>query len=320
NILPSKKLTLVIDGKPHSTIHAASAASAAASAPGGAAAPVAPARAAAPRAAVAGQGSAPASASAISQQYAQARAKALGQTPPPSAPASSSHSALQWSYAGEEAGPQAWARLKPEYSQCANGRRQSPIAIDDADTLQGPAEALQFHYVPSNASVLNNGRSIEVEVQGDNTLTVRGTTYRLTQVQFHAPAEEQVNGTRAPMAAHLVHRSDDGQLAVLAVLLEFGAANALIDKVSTYMPLDSGDRVRMPPEWLNLADLLPTDQRYYQFLGSLTTPPCTEGVLWMVLKTPVPLSASQHRLFVQLYPHNARPLQALNGRPVRSAQ
>jgi len=105
----------------------------------------------------------------------------------------------------------------------------------------------------------------------------------------------------------------------VAVLLDPGEASALIDKIWTYMPLDVNDQVRMPPGLLNLKELLPQDQRYYQFIGSLTTPPCTEGVLWMVLKQPAQISAAQLRLFQQLYPNNARPVQPVNSRPVRSA-
>lgn len=226
---------------------------------------------------------------------------------------------VHWSYEGDK-GPQAWGRLKPDFNVCALGKRQSPINIEDGNTLQGPAEPLLFNYTPSNGTVLNNGHTIQVDVQGDNSITVRGGRYRLLQFHFHAPSEEQINGKRTAMVAHLVHRNDEGQLAVVALLLEPGAANPLIDKVWTYMPLEVNDRVRMPRELLNLNELLPIDQRYYQFMGSLTTPPCTEGVLWTVLKQPLQISNAQLKLFTQLYPNNARPLQALNGRPVREAQ
>lgn len=224
-----------------------------------------------------------------------------------------------WDYDGNN-GPKMWGQLEPDFALCANGQRQSPIPIEEERTLQGPAEALEFNYTPSGATVVNNGHTIQVDVQGENTLVVRGSRYRLVQFHFHTPAEEQINGKRAAMVAHLVHRNDEGQLAVVAVLLEPGAANPMIDKVWTYMPLDAKDRVRMPPGLLNLNELLPADQRYYQFMGSLTTPPCSEGVLWMVLKSPMQISAAQLKLFTQLYPMNARPVQAVNGRPVRSAQ
>jgi carbonic anhydrase len=230
------------------------------------------------------------------------------------------HSAeVHWDYEGE-AGPQAWGKLRSDFSLCALGKRQSPINIEDGSTLQGPAEPVLFNYTPSNGTVVNNGHTIQVDVQGDNSITVRGARYKLVQFHFHSPSEEQVNGKRTAMVAHLVHKNDDGQLAVVAVLLEPGVANPLIDKVWTYMPLEVNDRVRMPRELLNLNELLPTDQRYFQFMGSLTTPPCSEGVLWTVLKQPMQISKVQYRLFTQLYPNNARPVQAVNGRSVRDAQ
>ena len=122
------------------------------------------------------------------------------------------------------------------------------------------------------------------------------------------------------MVAHLVHKNSQDQLAVVAVLLEPGQANSVIERVWTYMPLDVGDQVRLPAEILDMNELLPKDQRYYQFIGSLTTPPCTEGVLWMVFKQAVQISNEQIKLFQQLYPRNARPVQPTNGRPVRSAR
>lgn len=262
-----------------------------------------------------------------SRRFSQARAAAIAGHPVPDAHPNMETPALagnahggdvHWAYEGEN-GPQAWGKLKPDFNLCATGKRQSPINIEDGNTLQGPAEPVQFAYAPSNGTVVNNGHTIQVDVQGENSITVRGSTYRLVQFHFHTPSEEQINFKRFPMVAHLVHKNNEGQLAVVAVLLDEGAASPLIDKVWTYMPLDNGDRVRMPAGLLNLSELLPTDQRYYSFMGSLTTPPCSEGVLWMVLKQPMTLSKGQFKLFTQLYPNNARPVQAVNGRPVREA-
>ncbi|MDP3653208.1 MAG: carbonic anhydrase family protein [Rhodoferax sp.] len=289
SIAPNKKLTVTINGK------------ATASAP-----------------IVAGHGSAHAVTPQTSRLQLQARAAALAAKAAP-APGDAHGGEVHWDYAGEN-GPKAWGMLKPEFNLCAIGKRQSPINIEDGSTLMGPAEPVQFNYTPSNATVVNNGHTIQVDVQGDNAITVRGSSYRLLQFHFHTPSEEQINQKRFAMVAHLVHKNDEGQLAVIAVLLEPGAANPLIDKVWTYMPLDTNDQVRMPRELLNMNELLPADQRYYQFMGSLTTPPCTEGVLWMVLKQPMQISRNQFKLFTQLYPNNARPVQPVNGRPVRDAQ
>ena len=266
----------------------------------------------------------PAARTLASQRYQQARAAAIAGTaaPAPSGAAhtagSSAHGDAHWGYEGET-GPQAWGKLKPDFNTCSTGKRQSPIHIESGNTLQGPAEPVQFAYAPSDGTVVNTGHTIQVDVQGENTITVRGSAYRLLQFHFHTPSEEQINSKRFPMVAHLVHKNNEGQLAVVAVLLDEGAASPFIDKVWTYMPLEANDRVRMPAGLLNLAELLPTEQRYYQFMGSLTTPPCSEGVLWMVMKQPVTISKGQHKLFTQLYPNNARPVQAVNGRVVREA-
>ena len=255
-----------------------------------------------------------------SRQYIRAKAAALaGHEAKPDGHASGHGGEAHWAYEGEN-GPQAWGKLKPEFNVCAIGKRQSPINIEETGTLQGPAEPLQFHYMASSGTVVNNGHTIQVDVLGDNSITVRGSNYKLLQFHFHHPSEEKVNYRGFAMVAHLVHRNAEGQLAVVAVLLDPGTANNLINKVWTYMPLDAGDRVRMPIGLVDLNELLPRDQRYYQFMGSLTTPPCTEGVLWLVLKQPVAVSREQIRLFSQLFPNNARPVQALNGRPVRDAQ
>ena len=225
---------------------------------------------------------------------------------------------VPWSYEGE-GGPEHWAELRPDYATCGKGQRQSPIAIDDSETLQGPAEPIDFHYRASLGSVTHNGHSLEVKVYGDNQITVRGTTYQLVQFHFHHPSEERVNGQTYPMVAHLVHRSESGQLAVVAVLLEVGDANPLIDKVWTYVPLDVNDTVRTPPDAIHVAEILPRDQRYYQFLGSLTTPPCTEGVNWIILKTPITLSEKQIAEFQQMFNDTARPLQPVNGRLIEES-
>lgn len=267
----------------------------------------------------------------LGRQYMRARAIALtGQAPPGmeepnyrvlgSRLQGGATKELHWAYEGET-GPQAWARLNPDFRLCANGQRQSPIHIETAKALQGPAEPLQFSYQPSLAEVVNTGHTIQVNLlQGENTLTVRGAMYKLVQFHFHHPAEERIDGKGFALVAHLVHRSAEGQLAVVAVLLDPGEASTFLGKVWTYMPLDVADRVRTPAGWVDVNELLPQDRRYYQFFGSLTTPPCSEGVLWMVLKQPMTLDAGQLRMFSQQFPNNARPVQSVNGRVVREAQ
>ncbi|MDB5893588.1 MAG: hypothetical protein JWQ88_1119 [Rhodoferax sp.] len=284
----------------------------------------------------------PVNADEMSRQYIRARAAALGAfaaTPQAAAavgmkpvvrtagaggarepaPRAAHGAALPWGYEGA-GGPLSWGQLKPEYAACAAGQRQSPIAIDDSTALLGPAEPLAIEHQPSTGTVVHTGRTLRVDVKGANALTVRGKRYVLEQIEFHQPAEERINGKGFAMSAHLLHRAADGQMAMVAVLLEPGTASPLVDQVVTYLPLDVDDRVGLPPTGLDLAGLLPQDARYYQFFGSLSAPPCTEDVLWIVFKQPMTVSASQLKLFGQLFPNNARPLQPLNGRVVRAAQ
>jgi carbonic anhydrase len=221
-----------------------------------------------------------------------------------------------WDYEGAH-GPERWGQMKPEFNVCALGKRQSPIHIQSTEAVPGPAEPVEFHYSASGGSVVNNGHTIQVDPSGHNWIKVRGSAYKLVQFHFHHPAEEKVNYKGFAMVAHLVHKNEAGQLAVVAVLMDVGTNNPFLQKVWTRMPLDTHDRVPLPDELLDMNELLPADQRYYQFMGSLTTPPCTEGVLWIVLKQPVTLGADQLRLFTRLFPMNARPVQAVNGRLVR---
>jgi carbonic anhydrase len=323
-MLGKKNLTLVISDKPESkAATVAGHAAPAKAAPSHEPAPVA-AKAPTVSPAVAVSHGAPVVNPRPSHEYIKAKAAALAghETTPVSADAhgGDAHGGeVHWTYEGET-GPQNWGKLKPEFNVCAIGKRQSPINIEESATLQGPAEPLQFNYTASSGTVVNNGHTIQVDLSGDNSLTVRGSTYRLLQFHFHTPSEEQVNFRNSAMVAHLVHKNNEGQLAVVAVLLDPGVANDLISKVWTYMPLDANDRVRMPLGLIDMNELLPKDQRYFQFIGSLTTPPCTEGVLWMVMKQPTQLGREQIRMFQQLFPNNARPVQPVNGRPVRQAQ
>lgn len=223
-----------------------------------------------------------------------------------------------WGYEGL-GGPDNWHTLRPEYAMCALGQRQSPIAIDSTTTLQGPAETLALRYEPVQASVLHTGRSIQVDVAPGNWLTVRGTRFELIELRFQHPGEGPVNGTTYPMSVQLLHRSASGELAVLAIPLDVGKANTAINALWMHMPLDKDDRVPLGEPGLDVAALLPTDRRYFQYMGSLPTPPCTEDVLWLVMKTPVTLSPAQLTLFGQLFAQAARPPQPTNERPVREA-
>jgi carbonic anhydrase len=229
----------------------------------------------------------------------------------PPRPAHGSH----WEYSGEN-GPEAWGQLRPEFSTCATGRRQSPIDIRDGIAVQ--LEPIAFEYRPSRFSVIDNGHTVQVDLPPGNTIGVLGRRFELKQFHFHRPSEERIQGKQYEMVAHLVHQDTEGRLAVVAVLLDRGAAQPLIQAVWNALPLEKHE-AQAAPGTIDLNQLLPEDRRYYTYMGSLTTPPCTEGVLWMVLKTPVPVSAEQIDIFAHLYPMNARPLQPAAGRLIKES-
>ena len=221
----------------------------------------------------------------------------------------------RWAYEGEH-GPAAWARLAPENATCANGKRQSPIDITDGIKVE--LDAVQFEYRPSGFRVVDNGHTVQVNVAPGNKIEVLGKHFELVQFHFHRPSEERIDGKPFDMVVHLLHKSADGKLAVVAVLLERGSAQPVVQAVWNNLPLEKGDEVSAKGK-LDPTELLPSDRRYYTYMGSLTTPPCSEGVLWMVMKTPVHISPEQLDIFSRFYPMNARPVQALHGRTIKES-
>ena len=237
-------------------------------------------------------------------------------------PAADAHAAAKatehlphWSYDGAGA-PDKWASLDPANATCANGKRQSPIDIRDGIAVN--LESVKFDYQPTAFRVLDNGHTVQVNLAAGNSIEVMGRRYELLQFHFHRPSEERVNGKGFDMVAHLVHRDAEGRLAVVAVLLTKGAAQPVLQAVWNSLPLERNEEQAAPAS-LDLQRLLPEDQRYYTYMGSLTTPPCSEGVLWVVLKAPMQVSAEQIAVFAKLYPMNARPLQGRSGRLIKES-
>lgn len=231
-------------------------------------------------------------------------------------PAVHAHAHIHWGYEGPGA-PERWAELDPKNKVCALGDRQSPIDIREG--IKVDLEPIQFSYKPSQFRVVDNGHTIQVAV-GDGSLTVTGKTYDLIQFHFHRPSEERINGKYFDMVAHLVHRSDDGKLAVVAVLMERGPENPFIQTIWNNLPLDKNIDVAPTNATLDLNAFLPTSRSYFTYMGSLTTPPCTEGVLWMVMKQPVSISPEQVAIFSRLYRNNARPIQPAAGRLIKESR
>lgn len=220
-----------------------------------------------------------------------------------------------WAYGGE-GGPGEWARMKPEFAACATGQRQSPIDIRDG--IRVDLEPITFDYRPAGFNVVDNGHTIQVNLAAGNAIVVNQRRYELVQFHFHRPSEERINGRQYDMVVHLVHKDPDGRLAVVAVLIERGGAHPVVQQVWNSLPLEQQEPM-VGPMPLNPALLLPEDRRYFTYMGSLTTPPCSEGVLWMVLKQPVSLSDQQLAVFARLYPMNARPLQRSAGRLIKES-
>jgi len=220
-----------------------------------------------------------------------------------------------WDYAGS-GGPESWGQMKPEFAKCSSGTRQSPIDIRDG--IKVNLDPVQFDYKPSAFRVIDNGHTVQVNVAAGNSIEVMGRRYELVQFHFHRPSEERIDGRQFDMVVHLVHKDIDGRLAVIAVLLERGSAQPIVQSVWNNLPLEKGDEVAARST-LNLNDLLPAERNYFTYMGSLTTPPCSEGVLWMVMKAPVQISGDQIGIFARLYPMNARPIQSAAGRLIKES-
>lgn len=253
-----------------------------------------------------------------SRRYIQTRAAELAAVAPPPPPPDPR--TVRWDYDSGDRGPQAWGSLHPDFATCSRGMRQSPIHIKAQDVEIGPAPPLPFNHQFFGGTVLHSVHGLELKVEGDSILTLRGMPWRLVRLQFRHPAEERVHQHNYPMATDLVYQGPDGQTAVVSVPMQLGSTNAFITRIWTHMPLDVQDSVRLPQPVLSVDELLPQDRRYYQYAGSITQPPCTEGVLRIVMKTPVNVGPAQLRMLQRVSPPNARPVQASNGRLVREAQ
>ncbi len=221
---------------------------------------------------------------------------------------------VHWSYSGA-AGAANWHKISPDYALCGQGQRQSPIDIKDGVRVN--LEGIKFDYKPSALKVINNGHTIQVAYDPGSTISVGGTTFELVQFHFHRPAEERVNGRPFDMVAHLVHKSKDGALAVVAVLMMAGDENPFIKSLWNHLPLDVGMDETPAGVTVDATQLLPKIRGYFTYMGSLTTPPCSEGVRWIVMRTPVQVSRTQVNTFGRLYENNARPIQPAHARLVK---
>ncbi len=222
-------------------------------------------------------------------------------------------SETHWGYSGE-AGPIHWSELEAAYEICGKGLNQSPINI--TDFVEAELEPITFNYTGLVTELVNNGHTVQANYAAGSTISVAGKIFELKQIHFHVPSEHQINGERVPMEGHLVHAATDGTLAVVGVMFVKGEENAGIKKMWNQMPAEVGKKAAMATQ-VRAEELLPEDRDYYRYNGSLTTPPCSEGVFWFVMKNPVTVTKEQILQFAKVMggPNN-RPLQPVDARPV----
>ena len=231
--------------------------------------------------------------------------------------AGSGHSSgvAHWSYSGDT-GPEHWGQLNEKFKACMEGKNQSPIDIKN--TIKAELEPIKVNYESTPAEILNNGHTIQVNMAKGSTITIDNITFELKQFHLHAPSEHRINGESFPMEVHLVHADKNGNLAVIGIMVKEGAANPMLTALWKKMPRKEGDKFTVTDK-LSAATLLPTNRDYYRYPGSLTTPPCTEGVRWIVKKYPITASKEQIKEFTDAmsqHPYTNRPVQPVNARPI----
>ena len=223
--------------------------------------------------------------------------------------------ASHWGYEGK-ASPEHWGEIDEAYKTCQTGMNQSPVNIDS--TFKAQLAPLLTHYTDGPVTLLNNGHTIQAAMKSGtpDSITLDNVTWTLQQFHFHAPSENTVHGKHYAMEMHLVHVNAEGESVVVAVMFDKGEANKALDDLWKNMPAVAEQHTALKPT-LDINQLLPTDKTYWRFSGSLTTPPCSEGVTWLIFKHPLTLSASQLEKFTHAMHHdNNRPVQPLHGRVV----
>jgi carbonic anhydrase len=225
---------------------------------------------------------------------------------------------VHWGYQGEGA-PANWGELKPEFALCAKGLTQSPIDIEK--TYKTQLDKIEFAYKETPLKIINNGHSVQVNYDPGSFVTIDGQKFELVQFHFHAPSEHTVKGAFYDMELHLVHKNDRGELAVVGVFMKKGKDNKVIQVLWDNLPKELNKENAVEGLSVNVSGLLPKDTKYYHYYGSLTTPPCSEGVNWSVVKTPIEVSEAQIERFRKaLGFDNNRPVLPVNKRFVLESQ
>ena len=218
----------------------------------------------------------------------------------------------EWGYEGKT-GPENWVKLTPENSACA-GSNQSPINL--TGFIESELKPIQFSYQAGGNEIVNNGHSVQVNYKKGSSIKIDGIQFNLSQFHFHAPSENHIMGKSYPLEAHFVHADKDGNLAVVAVMFKEGEVNTALENPWSKMPAHKGDKTSLKT-LANANEVLPKNKDYYRFNGSLTTPPCSEGVRWFVMKEAASASKEQINSFEKVMHHpNNRPIQATNARVI----
>ena len=220
-----------------------------------------------------------------------------------------------WAYMGN-VGPKHWSEIKKEFNMCSEGNQQSPINV--VATKDTDLKPLDLNYTAGSSTIIDNGHTVQVNIAEGSVLKIDGADYKLKQFHFHVPSENNINGNAYPLEAHFVHATDDGKLAVIAVMFEEGAENPILAKAWKKVPsLKIGEAVKYGLTADEVYALMPKNKDYYKFLGSLTTPPCSENVKWHVFKTPLTVSKEQINAFFNKFSFpNNRPVQLTNKRVI----
>lgn len=227
---------------------------------------------------------------------------------------------IHWGYEGNSS-PEHWAELSPEFIKCAEGHFQSPIDLESYVATKQQEAKLKFNYHPAPVDLVNNGHTVQanVEADDDEELITNGHSFKLKQAHFHAPAEHQIDGIIYPMEMHMVHTDENGKLAVVGVLIKEGRENNVLAALWGNLPEQKEKHIH-PAQKCDVLHLLPEDHSFFHYSGSLTTPPCSEGVEWFVMKTPIEMSKIQILEFKKLYHGNNRSIQQLEERSIEISE
>ncbi|MBZ0220715.1 MAG: carbonic anhydrase family protein [Candidatus Methylomirabilis sp.] len=221
-----------------------------------------------------------------------------------------------WSYEGEH-GPEHWGHMSKEFQACSEGKTQSPIDLSNA--APEALSKIEFKYGSSKLNIVNNGHTVQVNYDGGSSIAVDGSEYGLVQFHFHTPSEHTVDGKSYGNEIHLVHKNGKGQLAVVGVLIEEGSENPAYSAIWSNLPAKAGEKKSVEAS-INAGELIPSESGYFTYSGSLTTPPCSESVKWIVLKKPIQMSAAQIKEISDIMSKNNRPVQPLNERVLKVSQ